>query len=234
MDVPSKHPRYRDLNQVNQPVVYRDNTVINMRNDAPIRPVVDVGDEIAQTSNYKESTYHPSVASSRPLRLKRLSSTPGFLPQTGDDKDFPFLSFMSLYPLLIRRDHRNEGRAFGDEDDETESMGIMNAFSWCNSIAFHHGFSPLDEITYPFTTQNILTDGQFWTFQIYQFNTHTFHTDLDADGKPNPTRNICWTSGQMKLFENPEKNETITESQLNEDVLKLLIQVFLTFYSKLY
>lgn len=225
LDVPIKHPRYRHFKQVNQPVFYSDSTVINMRNDVPIRPVADVGDEIAQTSNYKESTYHPTTGSMRPLRLKRLASSPGFMPQTGDDKEFPFLSFMSLYPLFVRRDHRNAGRAFDDDEDETESMGIMNAFSWCNSIAFHHGFSPFDEITYPFTTQNILTDGQFWTFQVYQFNTHTFHTDLDATGKPNPTRNICWTSGRMKLFEEMDENKTINESQLNEDVLKLLIQV---------
>lgn len=226
MDLPSKHPRYTrwNLTKVNQPVFYHDNSVINMRNDIPLRPLVDLNDDAVQTSNYKESSYHPRN-SGYPLLLKRLSANAGFMPQSGDDKDFPFLTFMSLYPLLVRAAHRNGGRIFGDEHEETESMGILNAFSWCNSIAFHHGFSPMDELTYPFTTQTILTDGQFWTFQIYQLNTHTYHTDLDHMGKPNPTRNVCWTSGRMKLFEELDENGRVNESQLNIDVLRLLIQV---------
>ena len=222
MELPARNPRYTSwrLKKVNQPVVYNGNAVVNMRNDTPIRPLVDVNDEICQTTTYQESSYHP-IRNRYPFRLRRLSATAGFWPQSGD-KDFPFLTFMSLHPLFLREEQN--GRQFDDTEEEVESMGILNAFSWCNSMAVYHGFSPFHEVTYPFTTQTILTDGQFWTFQIYQMNTHTFHSDLNQFGKTSPTRNICWTSGRMKLFEEVDENGQVHESDLNEDVLRTLIQ----------
>jgi len=73
----------------------------------------------------------------------------------------------------------------------------MSSFAWLNAIAGAHGFTPYHELTYPFTTQTVVTDGQYWSFFVYQLNKHTFHSDLEA---PN-VENMCWTSGTMKLFD---------------------------------
>lgn len=82
------------------------------------------------------------------------------------------------------------------------------------------GFSTFNDITYPLTTQTIITDGQSWSFFVYQLNTLLVHSEhIDT----NPKRNICWVTKPMKLFDKIE-NEVIYG--LNEEVLKYLIKFY--------
>lgn len=78
------------------------------------------------------------------------------------------------------------------------------------------GFTPYNDVTYPTTTQTVITDGQLWSFFAYQLNTV-------IPSKDNLLRNICWHSGEMKLFD----EITDTEVQgLNDDILKILIKFY--------
>ena len=97
-------------------------------------------------------------------------------------------------------------------------MAIMSSFGWLNSLASNLGFSIYHELTYPLVTHGIITDGQFWSFFVYQLNTHSFHSDVDT----NALRNVCWTSGELKLFDGYENG---TLYGLNDEVLKLLVKV---------
>ena len=67
----------------------------------------------------------------------------------------------------------------------------------------------------------IITNGQWWTFCVYQLNTTTMHMDVINE---NPRRNICWITEPMKLFDSIE-NGTI--QGFNDDILKHLIKFYI-------
>lgn len=82
------------------------------------------------------------------------------------------------------------------------------------------GFSTFNDITYPLTTQTIITNGQWWSFFAYQLNTLLMYSDhIDT----NPKRNICWVTEPMKLFDKIEDEKI---HGLNEEVLKNLIRFY--------
>jgi small subunit ribosomal protein S30 len=82
------------------------------------------------------------------------------------------------------------------------------------------GFSTFNELTYPLTTQTVITDGKWWSFFVYQLNTVLLH---NAHIEDNPKRNICWITKPMKLFDKIE-NEKV--HGLNEELLKTLIKFY--------
>lgn len=82
------------------------------------------------------------------------------------------------------------------------------------------GFSTFNDITYPLTTQAVITDGQWWSFCVYQLNTTLIHSEHVTE---NPKRNVCWITEPIKLFDKIE-NEKV--HGLNEEVLKNLIKFY--------
>jgi small subunit ribosomal protein S30 len=77
----------------------------------------------------------------------------------------------------------------------------------------------MNDVTYPFTTQTIVTDGKNITFFAYQLNTMLQWKNNDA----NPYRNILWTSPEMQLFETIEGDNVLG---FNDEALKTLIKIF--------
>lgn len=82
------------------------------------------------------------------------------------------------------------------------------------------GFSTFQDPTYPLVNQMVITNGQWWTFFVYQLNTTTLHIDAIHE---NPRRNMCWMTEPMKLFDSIEDGKV---KGLNEDVLKHLIKFY--------
>ena len=78
------------------------------------------------------------------------------------------------------------------------------------------GFNTLVDLTYPLTTQTILTDGQHWQFLAYQLNTLELWKNNDA----NNFNNICWVSDEAKLYAGVEEGKV---QGFNSDVLRQLI-----------
>jgi small subunit ribosomal protein S30 len=102
-------------------------------------------------------------------------------------------------------------------------QAIQSSFAWSFAQACYQGFSTYNDVTYPFTTQTIITDGQTWSFYVYQLNTTLLHSK-NAD--ENPRYNMCWGSKELKLFESFDK-ETGKLIGFNEDVLKQLIHFYI-------
>lgn len=72
------------------------------------------------------------------------------------------------------------------------------------------------------TTQTIVTDGQYWSFYVYQLNTTEIHQyAIDS----NPKANLCWATPEFKLYESINPDGTVVG--FNEDVLRHLIQFYL-------
>ena len=86
----------------------------------------------------------------------------------------------------------------------------------CKNLA---GFSYVNDLTYPFTTQCVVTDGQMFRFFTYQLNTLRLWID-DGNEPYNPLRNIVWASEPMPLYD-PD-----TQS-VNDEMLKVLLKCVL-------
>lgn len=148
-------------------------------------------------------------------------SLPGFWPSRSDGFDFPYLIGHSRELQRARQAQVAEGRDFGDSEEVVDGAAITSAFAWLCSLANNLGFTLYDHLTYPLVTQVVSTDGQRWAFHVYQLNDHAFHSDVTL---ANPPPNICWSSGELKLFEGfSEEDGTLTG--VNEEVLKLIVKV---------
>lgn len=167
--------------------------------------------------DFPDYNFHPTRVGYG-LKWNWLTSVPGYW-QNGEQHNFPFMSFYSRHALKLRQSL--SVTAYPDTEDAVDGMGLMSSFAWLNAFASHHGFTPYQELTYPFTCQSVVTDGQYWTFIVYQLNGHSFHGDFS----PNPVKNICWSSGEMKLFDECKDGQlTNVNDQVIDNLIKVMIK----------
>lgn len=138
----------------------------------------------------------------------------GYWP--GEKNEFGILSYHQRGYMLNRH--------YGDEQESKETLhrqGILASFNWLNAQANFLGFNSYNDITYPLVTQTCITNGQLWSFYVYQLNTilvHSQHID------ENPKKNVCWATSEMKLFDDIKDNKV---HGLNLDVLKMFVKLYL-------
>lgn len=147
---------------------------------------------------------------------------PGFLPELESNSlknshyDFSLVTYLNRSLVDIRNERTDA--TFNDEDDVISGMAIMHNFAYLNSLAAVHGFTPYDELTYPFVNQSVITDGQHWSFHVYQLNTHSFHNDVNQS----LNCNLCWSTKERKLYEKYEDGQFVG---VNKEVVRNLITV---------
>jgi small subunit ribosomal protein S30 len=223
LELPSSKPKFSSnkyyFPESNTTFQFSDAGVLNIRTKDPLTP-----SQALNESSIREITYEPSKLSpykaGYPMKWTRKSSLAGYwYNKETETHEFPFLS---IYPrnVLTLREYQTQ-EMFDDEDVAVEGMGILYNFAWLNSLAMYHGFTPYDELTYPFTTQSVVTDGRIWNFFVYQLNSHAFHGDLQFN-RCNHLQNICWSSGPMKLFEDVNSDGSV--NGVNEEVIELLLK----------
>lgn len=164
---------------------------------------------------------YPLLPLGVPLRRHNLLALPGFWPDHSSGFDFPNLICHSREALRQRKEANKV--EYQDDQDILDGMAILSSFAWLTSVANNLGFSLYDQLTYPLVTKVIITDGQHWSFYVYQLNQHSLHGDTY---NPNLC-NLCWSSGDMKLFDHFENGTFVG---LNDNVLKTIVQVFLMLY----
>ncbi|XP_057336291.1 28S ribosomal protein S30, mitochondrial [Microplitis mediator] len=146
------------------------------------------------------------------IKRRHLTTLPGFWP--GDPSEFGFMSYHKRGYLLRRPKDLN------DEIDVLKTQAVFSNYAWLLSQACHLGFSTFNDITYPLVNQMIITNGQYWSFCVYQLNT-TAVNQRNAD--ENPKRNLCWITEPIKLYEKVENNKLIG---FNDEVIKNLIKFY--------
>lgn len=151
------------------------------------------------------------------LLRRNLVSLPGFWPDQSDGFDFGNLLCLT-YKDIRKRIEFNE-RDFGDNQDVLDGMAMTSSFAWLSSLATNLGFSIYHPLTYPLVTNVIITDGQHWSFYVYQLNNHVFHSDIEHGVQ---RYNLCWSSGEQKLFDAYEDGQW---KGLDDNVLKLIVKV---------
>uniref|UniRef100_A0A915HNV1 Uncharacterized protein n=1 Tax=Romanomermis culicivorax TaxID=13658 RepID=A0A915HNV1_ROMCU len=171
--------------------------------------------------------------------------------EIGDPSEFGHLMINSLKNSF-------ENIRFWDAEPEElpevfQSMAVSSCFSWLNGQAHYKGFTQYTDITYPFSTQAIFTDGRVWYFACYQLNTldllynfdEQFKNDVEnpvvrlddytnrkqeafdlysASGKTKMA-NLCWYDGPYDFYQTFDQKSG-QFSDLNDHVLEKCLKFF--------
>ncbi|KFM81242.1 28S ribosomal protein S30, mitochondrial, partial [Stegodyphus mimosarum] len=193
---------------------YQDYPAFVIRMKKPLPPIVSLDDPLCATAEVPDYNYHPEAFGNANKRCYSIASVPGYWP--GDPFEFPFLlvNTSDILNRLLRKIQNYNLKKIED------SVAIMSSFAWLNAVATYQGFTPFHDVSYPIVTHVILTNGQDWNFYVYQLNTIAFHSDVDKKDR----RNICWSSGKMRLFDTVEDGQI---KGINDEVFKLLLKCLL-------
>lgn len=191
--------------------------ILSVRNRLPLDPVhEDFEDDAFDVEDIPKSRCDPqALGYNRVYQHGR--TIPGFWP--GSEHEFGQLSYHNRHQYKVQY---NEIDA-ADKGKALKSQAILNSFGWLVGQAYYQGFSTYNELTYPLTTQTILTDGQNWSFYVYQLNTTAFETVYFDKSR---RANKCWGTEEIKLFEEIDANGKVIG--FNDEVLRHLIQFYLT------
>ncbi|KAI9513803.1 hypothetical protein NQZ68_039467 [Dissostichus eleginoides] len=125
------------------------------------------------------------------------------------------------FHLVPDRYHRDR-MARLQQSDQVEVFLRANAltslFAWTGAQAMYQGFWNHEDVTRPFVSQAVITDGKFFSFFCYQLNTVALAVETDAN---NPRKNLLWGTESLRLYDSVQDGEVVG---LNDDVLKLLVQ----------
>lgn len=128
------------------------------------------------------------------------------------------------FHLVPDRYHRDRmGRL--QQSDQIEIFLRANAlaslFAWTGAQAMYQGFWSHQEVTKPFVSQAVITDGKFFSFFCYQLNTVALSVETDVD---NPRKNLLWGTESLPLYDSIQDGEVVG---MNDEVIKLLVQFLL-------
>ncbi|KAG8520659.1 28S ribosomal protein S30, mitochondrial [Galemys pyrenaicus] len=98
---------------------------------------------------------------------------------------------------------------------------IASLFAWTGAQAMYQGFWSEADVTRPFVSQAVVTDGKYFSFFCYQLNTLALTTQADQN---NPRKNMCWGTQSKPLYETIEKDGV---KGFNDDVLLQMVQFLL-------
>ncbi|XP_069780413.1 large ribosomal subunit protein mL65 [Narcine bancroftii] len=99
--------------------------------------------------------------------------------------------------------------------------GIASLFAWTAAQATYQGFWSEADVTRPFISQAVITDGIYFSFFCYQLNTLALSVRTDQH---NVRKNICWGTESMPLYETIEGEDV---KGFNDKVLDLLVRFLL-------
>ncbi|KAL4228071.1 Mitochondrial 28S ribosomal protein S30 (PDCD9) [Mactra antiquata] len=188
----------------------------HIRKDKPLPEFASLTDDVCCKLTYDKSMldYYPGVLGQfYDHKQKKISQ--GYT--IGDPCKFTHLNV--IFP---NNKAMNLVSRYGEDcrlDAETGyllSTGFLTTLSQAHAL----GFNQYEEITYPFTTQTILTDGQNFTLSAYQLNT----TQMWKDDEANELQNVLWKTKSMKLFEKYENGKVVG---FNDELFTMLLKFLL-------
>ncbi|XP_072243593.1 large ribosomal subunit protein mL65 [Leuresthes tenuis] len=125
------------------------------------------------------------------------------------------------FHLVPDRYHRDR-MALLQQTDQVEVFLRANAlaslFAWTGAQAMYQGFWSHEDVSRPFVSQAVISDGHFFSFFCYQLNTVALAVETDAN---NPRKNLLWGTESLRLYDSVQDGEVVG---LNDGVIKLLVQ----------
>ncbi|KAL0979623.1 hypothetical protein UPYG_G00187440 [Umbra pygmaea] len=126
-----------------------------------------------------------------------------------------------LVPDRYRRDKMAKRNLTDQIEVHLRANGIASLFAWTGAQAMYQGFWSREDVTRPFVSQAVITDGQYFSFFCYQLNTLALSVETDAG---NPRKNVCWGTESLRLFDEVKDGAVVG---LDDKVLRLLVQFLL-------
>ncbi|XP_070820655.1 large ribosomal subunit protein mL65 [Chaetodon trifascialis] len=123
---------------------------------------------------------------------------------------------------LVPDQYHRDRMAGQQQPDQVEvflrANGLASLFAWTGAQAMYQGFWNHEDVTRPFVSQAVITDGQLFSFFCYQLNTVALSVETDAN---NPRKNLLWGTESLRLYDSVQDGEVVG---LNDNVIKLLVQ----------
>jgi len=184
-----------------------------VRTEQPL-PVFTERDADVCIGDVEEFPYHPSSVFQESV-VERPFTVSGHW--VGDPCEF---HHTSIHVLGDEYEQLKEKHGVDLALEEMKSYIVQAGFTSTASQAHNQGFNQYWDLTYPITSQIVVTDGKYFRFGAYQLNTlHLWKGQED-----NPRRNILWLSEPMMLFSGFENGVV---QGFNEDVIKKLLSCLL-------
>ncbi|XP_021368672.1 39S ribosomal protein S30, mitochondrial-like [Mizuhopecten yessoensis] len=191
-------------------------TSFQLRTELPLPEFVDRDSESCVGRDYPKCPYHPLV-----LGQMKEKCTPHFLPgvNLGSPCEFGYLSLETVNSFLLDK----AAIAYKSSPDVIPEIwkGFALSSSFLSTVAQAHyqGFSMYSDMTYPLTSQTIITDGRKFLFGAYQLNT----LQMWKPDENNPHCNLFWHT-EIDMFDGVQDGKIVG---YNDDVLKTLLKFLL-------
>uniref|UniRef100_A0A3P8WVG7 Mitochondrial ribosomal protein S30 n=1 Tax=Cynoglossus semilaevis TaxID=244447 RepID=A0A3P8WVG7_CYNSE len=124
------------------------------------------------------------------------------------------------FHLVPDQYHRDQMAKRGHSDHVEvflRANAMASLFAWTGAQAMYQGFWNHEDVTRPFVSQAVITDGNFFSFFCYQLNTVALSVETDAN---NPRKNALWGTESLRLYESVKDGEVLG---LDDGVIRLLI-----------
>ncbi|XP_002196919.5 large ribosomal subunit protein mL65 [Taeniopygia guttata] len=126
-----------------------------------------------------------------------------------------------LLPDKLRRERFIKAHLEDQIEVVYRSNGIASLFAWTAAQAMYQGFWNEADVTRPFVSQAVVTDGKYFAFFCYQLNTLALTSETI---KNNPRKNICWGTDSKPLYDVVEDGDV---KGFNDEVLLQLVNFLL-------
>lgn len=123
-----------------------------------------------------------------------------------------------LVPDRYHRDRMNKQQQSDQIEVFLRANAMASLFAWTGAQAMYQGFWSHQDVTRPFVSQAVITDGKFFSFFCYQLNTVALCAQTDVD---NPRKNVLWGTESLPLYDSIQDGEVVG---MNDEVVKLLVQ----------
>ncbi|KAM5264240.1 large ribosomal subunit protein mL65 [Ctenodactylus gundi] len=126
-----------------------------------------------------------------------------------------------LLPEKLKRERLLRQNCADQIEVVFRANAIASLFAWTGAQAMYQGFWSEADVTRPFVSQAVITDGKYFSFFCYQLNTLALTAQADQN---NPRKNICWGTQSKPLYETVEDNEV---KGFDDDVLLQIVRFLL-------
>ncbi|XP_025918769.1 39S ribosomal protein S30, mitochondrial [Apteryx rowi] len=126
-----------------------------------------------------------------------------------------------LIPDKLKRQRFLEANLEDQIEVAYRANGIASLFAWTAAQAMYQGFWNEADVTRPFVSQAVVTDGKYFALFCYQLNTLALTVETIQN---NPRKNICWGTDSEPLYDVVEDGDV---KGFNDEILLQLVQFLL-------
>lgn len=156
-----------------------------------------------------------------PLFKRQYENTIFIGSKTADPYCYGHTQF-HLLPDKLKRERLLKQNCADQIEVVFRANAIASLFAWTGAQAMYQGFWSEADVTRPFVSQGVITDGKYFSFFCYQLNTLALTAQADQN---NSRKNICWGTQSKPLYETIEDNDV---KGFNDDVLLQIVHFLLT------